>query len=178
MPKALAEELSMSMSMPLEVMVLRIVGAAILCGLIGLERELSVNNAGLRTNMLIGVAAAMLCVITLEMMHTLSPLTDASRMDPIRLIEAVTAGVAFLAAGVVVYTRGDVKGLTSGASMWLAGAIGLSAGLGFWPLALLASVLGVVILWTLRQFQVAAGLKDETDDAAPQKDATPREKKK
>jgi putative Mg2+ transporter-C (MgtC) family protein len=73
----------------------------------------------------------------------------------------VTAGVAFLAAGVVVYTRGDVKGLTTGASMWLSAAIGLSTGLGMWPLAVIASGAGIVVLWTLRRIQVMTGIKEE-----------------
>ena len=45
--------------------------------------------------------------------------------------------------------------------MWLSAAIGLSAGLGMWPLALLASGVGIIVLWTLRRMQVAAGIKDE-----------------
>ncbi|MNU00638.1 putative Mg(2+) transport ATPase [compost metagenome] len=73
----------------------------------------------------------------------------------------MTAGIAFLAAGVVVYTRGDVKGLTTGASMWLSAAIGLSAGLGMWPLALVAAGAGIVVLWTLRRLQVATGIKED-----------------
>ncbi|MGI6245820.1 MAG: MgtC/SapB family protein [Pseudochelatococcus sp.] len=164
MQETLLQELSMSMTIPLEVVFVRLLGAAVLSGLIGLERELHRIEAGLRTNMLIGVAAAILCIVTLEMMNELHSSSDAARMDPIRLVEAVTAGVAFLAAGVVVYSRGDVKGLTTGASMWLAGAIGLSAGLGLWPLALLASGLGVAILWILRKLQVAAGIKDEAEN--------------
>ena len=64
-------------------------------------------------------------------------------MDPIRLVEAATAGVAFLAAGMIVLSRGEVKNLTTGAGMWLAAAIGLAAGLGLWPIAALAALLGL-----------------------------------
>jgi putative Mg2+ transporter-C (MgtC) family protein len=95
------------------------------------------------------------------MMETMAEGHEAARLDPIRLVEAVTAGVAFLAAGVVVYTRGDVKGLTTGASMWLSAAIGLSRGLGMWPLAVIASGAGIVVLWTLRRIQVMTGIKEE-----------------
>ena len=63
-------------------------------------------------------------------------------MDPIRLVEATTAGVAFLAAGMIVLSRGQVKNLTTGAMLWLSAAIGLAAGLGLWPIAVLAAVLG------------------------------------
>jgi putative Mg2+ transporter-C (MgtC) family protein len=71
-------------------------------------------------------------------------------MDPIRLVEAVTAGVAFLAAGMIVLRQGTVRNLTTGAGMWLAAAIGLAAGLGFWPIAGLAALLGLVIIGLLR----------------------------
>ncbi|MCQ1856375.1 MgtC/SapB family protein, partial [Neorhizobium galegae] len=64
---------------------------------------------------------------------------------------AVTAGIAFLAAGVVFQMRGDVKGLTTGASMWLSGAIGLCVGLGMWIVAVAATSAGIVILWLLRK---------------------------
>ena len=53
-------------------------------------------------------------------------------MDPVRLIEAVTAGIAFLAAGMIVLSRGRVRNLTTGAGLWLAGAIGLAIGNGQW----------------------------------------------
>ncbi len=100
-------------------------------------------------------------MITLYMMDRLAIGNAAVRFDPIRLVEAVTAGITFLAAGVIVFTKGDVKGLTTGASMWLSGAIGLACGLGLWSVALVASLAGVAILWLLRHLQYATGLKDD-----------------
>ncbi len=161
MPHSLAEEFDFELGIPLTIMLIRIVGAALLCGLIGLERGLHKNTAGLRTNMLIGLAVATFCIITLHMLETMPSGNASLRLDPIRLVEAVTAGITFLAAGVIVYAKGDVKGLTTGASMWLSGAIGLACGLGLWPLALLATLAGVVVLWLLRRLQVAAGIKDD-----------------
>ncbi|MDI7863361.1 MgtC/SapB family protein [Rhizobiaceae bacterium n13] len=161
MMQTLSDEFSLNLALPLEILLVRAFGAALLCGLIGMEREYQKNTAGLRTNMLIGLAAATFSIITLEMMETLADTSEAARLDPIRLVEAVTAGIAFLAAGVVVYTKGDVRGLTTGASMWLSGAIGLAAGLGIWPLALLATIIGIVVLWVLRKVEVAAGIKDK-----------------
>jgi putative Mg2+ transporter-C (MgtC) family protein len=160
-PQSLADEFSMNMSVPFEVLVVRVIGAVVLCGLIGLEREFHKNTAGLRTNMLIGLAAVAFSTITLEMMATMVDGNERAQLDPIRLVEAVTAGIAFLAAGVVVYTKGDVKGLTTGASMWLSAAIGLAVGLGMWPLALVSSGTGIVVLWIIRRAQVATGIKDE-----------------
>ncbi len=70
--------------------------------------------------------------------------------DPIRVIEAVTAGVAFLAAGAIFRSQGDVKGLTTGAGMWLAGAIGVACGAGYCMLAVMATVLAAFILVAVR----------------------------
>jgi putative Mg2+ transporter-C (MgtC) family protein len=157
----LANEFAHEAPVSIEVLVVRLLGAALLCGLIGLERESSHNSASLRTNMLIGLAACVFTLVGLQIMHEFGNQPNTVQMDPMRLIEAVTAGIAFLAAGVVFQMRGDVKGLTTGASMWLSGAIGLCVGLGMWLVALLATVTGILILWLLRKAQVASGIKDE-----------------
>ena len=161
MLNVLAEEFSHEAPVAIEVLLVRLVGATLLCGLIGLEREFRNNSAGLRTNMLIGLASAVFTLAGLQIMHEFGNRPDTVQIDPIRLIEAVTAGIAFLAAGVVFQMRGDVKGLTTGASMWLSGAIGLCVGLGMWIVAVTATSAGIVILWLLRKTEVAAGLKDE-----------------
>lgn len=161
MPQSLVVEFTFRFPLPIEILLIRTLGAALLCGLIGLERDVHKNPAGLRTNMLVGLAVSTFCMITIYMMATLDTGNAALRFDPIRLVEAVTAGITFLAAGVIVFTKGDVKGLTTGASMWLSGAIGLACGLGIWSVALVASCTGVAILWLLRQLQYATGLKDE-----------------
>ncbi|MGE0315054.1 MAG: MgtC/SapB family protein [Lautropia sp.] len=152
----------------------RMLGAALLCGAIGFERELRKNTAGLRTTILIGLAAATFALITLELVADVSragaATDDAVRLDPIRLVEAVTGGVAFLAAGLIVYARGSVHGLTTGAGMWLAAGIGLATGLGLWKIALLSTGGGLVVLALLHLVQVKAGLKADAvtlDDRPP-----------
>ena len=161
MLNVLAEEFSHEAPVAIEVLLVRLVGATLLCGLIGLEREFRNNSAGLRTNMLIGLASAVFTLAGLQIMHEFGNRPDTVQIDPIRLIEAVTAGIAFLAAGVIFQMRGDVKGLTTGASMWLSGAIGLCVGLGMWIVAVTATGAGIIVLWLLRKTEVAAGLKDE-----------------
>lgn len=161
MPHSLIKEFTFEFPLPIEILLVRTIGAALLCGLIGLERGVHKNPAGLRTNMLVGLAAATFCMITLYMIDRLAVGNPSMRLDPIRLVEAITAGITFLAAGVIVFTKGDVKGLTTGASMWLSGAIGLACGLGIWSVALVASLAGVAVLWLLRRMQYATGLKDD-----------------
>ncbi|WP_010141757.1 MgtC/SapB family protein [Oceanicola sp. S124] len=130
---------------------LRLLGALILGGVIGWERERQEKSAGLRTHMLVSLAA---CLFTLIMLGILmSPLTDddSIRKDPIRVIEAVTAGVAFLAGGAIFTADDKVRGITTGAGLWLAGAVGLSAGMGNLALAALTSVMAVTVLWLMKR---------------------------
>lgn len=124
----------------------RLLIATIMGGIIGIEREAKDRPAGLRTHMLTSLAAALFTVLTLELhleFHQQDPDTSA---DPLRIIEAVTSGVAFLAAGAIIQSRGKVQGLTTGAGMWLAGAIGVACGTERYGLALIALLLATVIL--------------------------------
>jgi putative Mg2+ transporter-C (MgtC) family protein len=140
-----SDELFGGTVLPLQIIAFRLVGAVLLSGLIGFEREASDHAAGLRTNMVIGLGAATFALITIHLIDLFAGRPDVIRMDPIRLVEAATAGVAFLAAGMIVLSRGRVKNLTTGAMMWLAAAIGLAVGFGFWPIAGLAALIGLLI---------------------------------
>jgi putative Mg2+ transporter-C (MgtC) family protein len=123
---------------------LRLLAAALLTSAIGYEREHSDHSAGLRTHMLVGVGACVFTLLMIQLVHRFDG--DDIRSDPIRIVEAITAGVAFLAAGAIIQARGRVKGLTTGASLWLAGAVGLSCGLGEYVLALIAVAMTLIIL--------------------------------
>jgi putative Mg2+ transporter-C (MgtC) family protein len=133
------------LAVPMPIAAVRLLGAALLCSLIGYERETGSHDAGLRTHMLVGVAAAAYALITINLVEFYATRGDAIRMDPVRLIEALTAGVAFLAAGMIVLTRGEVRNLTTGAVMWLSAAVGLAVGSGFWFVAAVAAVIGLAI---------------------------------
>lgn len=139
---------------PLGIIALRLIVAALLGAMIGIERELSNHAAGLRTHMLTALAAALFTVMTFEIYHEMIALGgDAARLDPIRVIEAVTAGVAFLAAGAIIRSGRAVKGLTTGAAMWMAGAVGVAAGAGFFAVAVIGAVLVVVITYVLGRIE-------------------------
>jgi len=142
---------------PFPVVAARLLLATIFGAAIGFEREWRNRPAGLRTHILVCVAAATFAILTVEIIHapmfTTDTLGDAVKVDPIRVVEAVTAGVAFLAAGVVIFSRGQVQGLTTGAGMWLAGAIGVASGLGLWQIALFATLLALAVLTLLYVFE-------------------------
>lgn len=136
---------------PQHIILFRILVAAILGGVIGYEREATNNTAGLRTHMLIATAAALFTLLAFEIFHTALD-GGSQNPDPIRAVEAVTAGIAFLGAGAIFQQRGSVQGLTTGAGMWLAGAIGVSAALGYYLIALAVSIFAVLVLAALRAF--------------------------
>ncbi|HEY9549411.1 MAG TPA: MgtC/SapB family protein [Kiloniellaceae bacterium] len=149
-------------STPLPEIVIRLSLAIVLGGAIGLDREFRQKAAGLRTHILVTLAAAIFTLITFEIYFEMAELTDNPQSDAIRIIEAVTAGVAFLAAGTIIQSRGSVRGLTTGASMWLAGAVGVACGGGFYSIAFIGTVLALIVLYVLGKLE--AHLLPSDDD--------------
>lgn len=153
---------------PQHIMLIRLVVAALLGGMIGFEREAHSLAAGLRTHILIATAACLFTLLTFEIFH-LSDVVSTGGSDPIRAIEAVTAGIAFLGAGAIFQQRGSVRGLTTGAGMWLAGAVGVATALGYYVIALAVSLLAVLVLAALRVFahRVIGHDKESGDESEP-----------
>jgi putative Mg2+ transporter-C (MgtC) family protein len=136
--------------LPFAVIAARMLLAAVLGAIVGFEREWRKRPAGLRTHILVCLAAAVIAIITLELAHGPDFTAPTTRLDPVRTIEAVTSGVAFLATGFIVFARGHVVGITTGAGLWLAAAIGLACGFGYWQIGGLATLLAVIVLGVLR----------------------------
>jgi putative Mg2+ transporter-C (MgtC) family protein len=147
--QAVLADLATGHALPGSVIALRLVGAALLCALIGIEREWTRHPAGLRTHMLIGIGTAVFALVMIGVADAFAG-GDGIEMDPVRLLQAIGAAVGFLAAGVVVFSRGAVRGLTTGAGIWVAAGIGLAAGLGFWLIAALAAGLALVVNLALK----------------------------
>jgi putative Mg2+ transporter-C (MgtC) family protein len=138
---------------PPQVILVRLFIASCLGGAIGFERGSQAGTAGLRTHILIALAAALFTTLAFEIFHTALEVGGSGRNpDPIRAIEAVTAGIAFLGAGAIFQQRGSVQGLTTGAGMWLAGAVGVATALGYYLIAIAAAVLAVLVLAAMRHF--------------------------
>lgn len=153
-----AGELGSSFSVvPASLAFTRLLVAVVLSAIVGLERELQGKPAGLRTHILVAVAACLFVLVGQELSSIEFGNTGEQRHDPLRMIEAVTAGVAFLAAGVIFTSGGQVQNLTTGASLWLCGAIGLGCGAGSIALASMATGIVVVVLFVLGQVEKLIG---------------------
>jgi putative Mg2+ transporter-C (MgtC) family protein len=122
-------------------LVQRLLLAALLGGLLGIERELRQKSAGLRTNILIAVGSALFTLMSYE-------LADAKGADPGRVAAQIVTGVGFLGAGAIMRTDSGIYGLTTAATIWVNAAVGVAAGGGEYHLAVIATVvtLGVLLL--------------------------------
>jgi putative Mg2+ transporter-C (MgtC) family protein len=131
---------------------------AVVCGAaIGLEREWKHKPAGLRTNVLICLGAALFTIISSKM---------AADKDSITRIAAqIVTGVGFLGAGAVIQDRGGIHGLTTAATIWLVASIGMACGAGFYLLAIITTVLAIVVLLGLTR--VEKPFRPDRDEQKP-----------
>jgi len=127
---------------------LRLGVAAVLGLLLGLDRELRGHPAGLRTHGLICFTSAVMTVSILALYHQLG--LEQEGLDPLRLFEGAGAFVGIIAAGLIVFSKGEVQNLTTAAHIWLATIIGIACGAGQWPLVLVAALVAVVMMTVLR----------------------------
>jgi putative Mg2+ transporter-C (MgtC) family protein len=121
--------------------------ATILGAAIGLERELQGKEAGLRTNMLICIGAALLT----DLSTTLAGASDVA--DATRISAQIVSGIGFLGAGAIIRDRGQVKGLTTAATIWVIAAIGMACGGGRYAAAIGTTILVLIVLVPLRWWE-------------------------
>lgn len=125
-------------------LLLKLVLAVVLGGVIGLERELAGKPAGLRTNILICIGAALLTDVSIEITKGKLPGTQLG--DPSRLAAQIVSGIGFIGAGTIMQARGTVTGLTSAATIWVVAAIGITIGAGLYLEATGAGLLVAIVL--------------------------------
>ncbi|MEA2434338.1 MAG: putative Mg2+ transporter-C (MgtC) family protein [Actinomycetota bacterium] len=133
-------------------LVLRILVAAALGGVIGLERELSDQPAGLRTHILVVLGS---CLFTLVGAYGLSAFAgnDQVNLDPTRVAAQVVSGIGFLGAGAILREGLNIRGLTTAATLWVTAAIGVAVGLGYWVGASVTTVTGIAALVGLKRVE-------------------------
>ncbi|MBI2875258.1 MAG: MgtC/SapB family protein [Candidatus Tectomicrobia bacterium] len=120
---------------------LRLLLAALLGGMVGLERERKNQLAGFRTHIILCVGSALVMMISIYVAENADP---SAQTDPSRIAAQVVSGVGFLGAGAILRLGGSVKGVTTAASIWTMAAIGLAVGAGFYYGAAMAT--GIILL--------------------------------
>ncbi len=139
-------------NLELGVVAARLAIATLLGAVLGLERELRGQPAGLRTHILVSLGSALFTLASLYVALPLSgdTLDVGVRADVTRIASQVVVGIGFLGGGSILRHGTSVKGLTTAANLWLTASIGLAAGLGFHQGAVLAMAFGLFALSGLR----------------------------
>jgi len=119
--------------------------ACLLGTILGVEREIHQKAAGVRTNALIALGAALFTIVGFEMTKDTG--------DPSRVASTIVTGIGFLGAGAILRTGTNIHGLTTAATIWVNAAIGMAAGAGAYALAVSATTISVVVLWIVGVFE-------------------------
>lgn len=130
-------------------LILRLIIAAIFGGLIGWEREREQKPAGLRTHMLVALGAALFTIVSFVVIVDF----QNTFIDPTRIAAGIITGIGFLGAGAILQSKGEVKGLTTAASIWVVAAIGMAVGYGLHILAGVTAVVTLIILYLLEKLE-------------------------
>jgi putative Mg2+ transporter-C (MgtC) family protein len=140
--------------------VLRLGLAGLLGGAIGAERELRERGAGLRTNLLVAVGAALFTIVGAYGFSDFHP-SQASGVgiDPTRVAAQIVSGIGFLGAGAILRQGLTVRGLTTAATLWVVAAIGMAAGAGAYGAAVVTTLLVLIGLWPLRALASRLGTR-------------------
>jgi putative Mg2+ transporter-C (MgtC) family protein len=133
---------------------IRLLLAALLCGLVGIEREFKRHPAGFRTHLLVGVGACLMMILSMFGFEDfLNSHERVQGFDPSRLPAYVVSGIGFLGAGTILVHGVTVKGLTTAASIWLVAGIGLVVGIGMYYEAIFTTFIMILSLLFLNKFE-------------------------
>ena len=139
--------------------ILRILVAGLLGGLIGFEREVRAKQAGLRTHFLVALGSALFMII--------SQYAFSGRFDAARVAAQVVSGIGFIGAGVIIFQKNVVRGVTTAAGLWVAAGIGLGCGAGMYDVAIAATLMTLLCLETMHFITKHYGEKSLTIVISP-----------
>ena len=134
--------------------ILRIFVAGLLGGLIGLEREFRAKEAGVRTHFIVALGSALFMVI--------SQYAFAGRFDAARVAAQVISGIGFIGAGVIIFQKNVIRGITTAAGLWVAAAIGLACGAQMYSVAIATTIMTILVLETMHFITRSHGEKELT----------------
>ena len=148
-------------------LILRLFLGGIMGGVIGLEREFRAKEAGLRTHFIVALGSALFMII--------SQYAFSGRFDAARVAAQVVSGIGFIGAGVIIFQKNVVRGVTTAAGLWVAAAIGLACGAGMYVVAAAATLMTFICLEAMHFFhryiaekvvEITLASDEETDPLA------------
>jgi putative Mg2+ transporter-C (MgtC) family protein len=127
-------------------------GIAFLLGaIIGVERELDNQPAGLRTNIILVMGSALAMIISVSLSYVYQP--TGGMGDPARLAAQVISGIGFLGAGAILHAGVNIRGLTTAATIWTMAVVGLAVGAGFFSAAVIVTIVLFIVLSILNKLE-------------------------
>jgi putative Mg2+ transporter-C (MgtC) family protein len=139
--------------------ILRIFIAGLLGGLIGLEREFRAKEAGVRTHFIVALGSALFMII--------SQFAFEGRFDAARVAAQVVSGIGFIGAGVIIFQKNVVRGITTAAGLWVAAAIGLACGAEMYSVAIATTIMTILVLETMHFITRTHGEKEVSVTLSP-----------
>jgi len=147
--------------------ILRMFAAAVLGGIIGLEREYREKAAGFRTHFLVALGSALFMILSQYGFDAAIREMPNVSFDPSRIASQVVTGIGFIGAGTIIFQKNEVRGLTTAAGIWVTAAIGLACGTGLYILAAVSTLLVLVGLEAFNFFlhrMDSKGEKEKEED--------------
>ena len=130
--------------------------ALVLSTLIGLERQIRGKSAGIRTQAIVGLTAALMVLVSKYGFQDV--LADGiTRFDPSRVASQIVSGIGFLGAGIILTRHGAIRGLTTAATIWETAAVGMACGAGLWWLAVAGTALHFLIVLVMSELLQQVG---------------------
>lgn len=129
--------------------VMRLFVAAMLGGVIGLEREYRAKEAGFRTHFLVALGSGLFMILSQFGFNDVLGHYERVSLDPSRIASQVVTGIGFIGAGTIIFQKHVVRGLTTAAGLWVTSAIGMTAGAGMYVLSIATTVLVLLCLEAL-----------------------------
>lgn len=148
------------MDLTIKEIIIRLILALIIGGLIGYERELQNRAAGFRTHILVCLGATIISLLQIDignkaiaMIEVNEKLVEVIKVDYGRLGAQVITGVGFIGAGAIIHTKGNIKGLTTAATLWIVACLGLSIGMGEYFISIFATIIIFITLVFLKRIE-------------------------
>ncbi|MCX6745097.1 MAG: MgtC/SapB family protein [Candidatus Parcubacteria bacterium] len=132
----------------------KILLAIVLGGIIGLERETLGKPAGSRTYALIAMGSCLLTILAIQ------GFTQFENSSPTTLVGAIISGMGFLGAGVIIFHKEKLEGLTTAAALWAIASVGIAIGLGWYAVAMIATIFMFLLLYVVRKIEFSKSKKN------------------
>lgn len=149
--------------------VIRLIVAALLGAVIGIDREYRAKDAGFRTHFLVALGSSLFMILSQYGFDAVMIKGNVS-LDPSRIAAQVVTGIGFIGAGTIILQKKIVRGLTTAAGLWVTSAIGLACGAGMYVIAIVAAVLTLIGLELFGYLQRKVGNRLRKDDAESESD--------